>query len=88
MRGQVYAAWSQIQLFVFLAVMAYPPARAGSSRVVVPMDQAALLVPDIVAKELDGISDRDVSHSWSKVDVVLYQDGLTRIQPKNKPLMP
>ena len=52
------------------------------------MDQAALLVPDIVAKELDGISDRDVSHSWSKVDVVLYQDGLTRIQPKNKPLMP
>jgi len=67
----------------------HPAGPAPARRIVVrPVDEAALIVPHVLALELDLITDAEVLHARRDIDVVHDQYRLARREQHEKPLMP
>lgn len=52
-----------------------------------PMDQSALLIPNILARKTDHIANLQTVDAWSKIDVVLDQNRLSRSEADDEFLM-
>jgi hypothetical protein len=52
------------------------------------MHDAALVVPLVLAAELDAVTRPQLIDARRQIDVVGNQDGLSRIRPNQEPLMP
>lgn len=69
--------------------MLYPPTYVPAGWVVVgPVDEASLLIPDILAVETHGVAFPDAVDAGRKVDIVLHEHREALIHPDDEPLVP